>query len=148
MAKKQKLVQRTDTSEIDTSEGGLLTTGMQAVELSDVQVAQEPPVDEDGMPMDENLLPEVSDVVVSADVPRDPSQTIAACLMAIGRMWEDAGKVSVALSKWIPTVAAEPELHAFLQRMSVSFGDFRHSIQQNEALVSDALREAIVQGVS
>ena len=144
MAKKPKQVQ---DDLIDTSEGGLLTTGMQAVELSDTQVT-ETSVDEDGMPMGENMVPEVSDVVVSADVSTDPMQSIAATLVACGRMYEDAGKLSVALTHWLPGVAAQPELHSFLQRMQLAMGELRHAIKQNEDMISDELREAIVAAVS
>jgi len=157
MAKKNKA--KPAAEKIDTSPAGLEVTEAPDLEMLDgtemvnpeyatVESDDADAIDADGMPMEDNLLPEVADVVVSADVSSNPMQSIAATLVACGRMYEDAGKLSVALTKWLPGVAAQPELHSFLQRMQIAMGELRHAIKQNEDMISDELREAIVEAVS
>jgi hypothetical protein len=91
---------------------------------------------------------DVSDVTVSADVSSDPRSTVAAALVAIGKFYNEAGVISEALVQHMRTVAADPSLHSYLQRMNVVMGDARHAIVSIEDSASDDLREAIVQAVS
>lgn len=83
------------------------------------------------------------DPQVSADIPADPTATPLSAIAALGVLYNDAGKVSVALSKHLRTTAGEPDLHAFLMRMQTVLGEFRHSFEQIDAGMSDNLRNAI-----
>jgi len=89
-----------------------------------------------------------SDVTVSASVSSDPMATIAAALVAIGKLYNDAGVISAALTNHMRTVVADPSLHSYLQRMQVSLGDLRHAIVHVEDSAPDHLREAIADAVS
>src|SRR6185437_10689947 len=84
-----------------------------------------------------------SPIIVSSTIPTDPNATIAACLLAVGRLYNEVSEVSAAISGHLPRIAAEVELHAFLMRVQTSCGEFRHQIDQIEATISDRLREAI-----
>jgi hypothetical protein len=162
--------------EINTAEGGLQTASHPSADVDEAdndelhrsaadpaEPATSPDVVEDDE--DAELIPdeewqhpvlgpherdpnEQPDVVVSADVSRDPGASVAAALMGVGKLYNDAGVLSTGLSKHIPAVAAEPELHSFLQRMQIALGEYRHAVSQVEDAMSDRLREAIEHGVS
>lgn len=87
--------------------------------------------------------PEYAAPVVASDISSDPNVSVAATLLALGRLRNDAVTVSGALSTWLRTTAGEPELHAFLMRMQTLIGDFRHSFEQIEGGISERLNDAI-----
>lgn len=155
MAKNKRKAQAEVIEKIDTRDAGLQFSAPvddEPLTAEDVELGEE--FEPDMQEVENELTGPVEaefdhqDVHVSADVPADPAATVAASIVAIGKLWLESKKVTAALGKHIPNVAAEPELHGFLQRMQVALGDFCHSVEQNEALMSDHLREAIVQAVA
>lgn len=91
---------------------------------------------------------EVVPPTMAAQPLRDPGETIAASMLWIGLIYRDIKKVIPAVNKHLVTVSAEPELHAFLQRINVQFGETVHLIDQLEQGMSDQLRDSITAGVA
>jgi hypothetical protein len=73
----------------------------------------------------------------------NPGESIANALVRIGEIYNDAGLVSAALSRHLPTCATQPELHSFLHRIQNALGEFRNTVTQIEAGISDELQKAI-----
>ena len=92
------------------------------------------------------VLYEHLDVQPSAKRPEDG--TVAATLVDIGVAHNLLGKISLDISKLLPKLAAEPELHGFLQRTQNLCGDFRHALDQLDYGLSEHLREAMANGIS
>ncbi len=112
-------------------------------------VNEEPEAAESDLPTsNESEELDYSPPVVNPNISRDPNATVAAALIAVGRLYNDAGFVSEALSRHLRNTAGEPQLFAFLQRMQLVLGDFRHSVSQIEAGMSEQLRDAIELGVA
>jgi len=158
MANKKKTVadstQVVESSAINTAEGGLATTA--PVVLAPVEPAPSPDVDERD-PMDDNVIydedqfvdePEATPITVDQTISRDPMATPASCLLAIGRLYNDAEIASRALTHHLRKNAGEPELFSFLQRMQNALGDFRHMVEQVEAGLSEQLRDNIEAAVA
>ena len=91
--------------------------------------------------------PEPAPEPVAAPVSRDPKANVANALIALGRIYNDAGDVSDALSTHLRNVAGEPELHGFLHRMQTLLGEFRNAVTQIETGMSDRLADAIAAAV-
>lgn len=122
--------------ELDTLPGetyGLAVTTPPAPAPEEVEVAAPEEVDES-----DRIDPQVS-----KDIPSDPQANPLAAIAALGFLYNDAGKISVALSRHLRTTAGQPELHALLMRMQTILGEFRHSFEQIDAGMSDELRDAI-----
>ena len=128
-----------EESTIDTSEGGLATT---SPSVSDTFHYGTP----DGAPVVHEE--EYVEPTVDTNIPSDPYATPAAAMLAIGRLYNDAGMLSAALSKHLPKVVGEPELFTFLQRMQNAIGDFRHMVEQVEGGISEELMSAIESAVA
>jgi hypothetical protein len=122
--------------ELDTLPGethGLAVTAPPMAPVVEPQVEAEEEADESDK-IDPN---------VAKDIPVDPAASPLSAIAALGALYNEAGKVSVALAKHLRGTAGEPELHAFLMRMQTLLGEFRHSFEQVDGGMSDTLRNAI-----
>lgn len=120
-----------EETKIDTSEGGLVVTSH--IQMDDPIVQYE----------DDEVEP-----TINSDITSDPNSTPASAMLAIGRIYNDAGMVSAAISNHLRTTAGQPELFSFLQRMQHALGDFRHAVDQVESSASEEFLDAIESAVA
>jgi hypothetical protein len=89
-----------------------------------------------------------SSPAVDANLVRDPNATVAAAILFIAKLYNDAGIASVALTGHLRKHADQPELFAYMQRMQHLIGDFRHGAEQITSGISESLSQAIRDSVA
>lgn len=112
--------------------------------ISTVEVVPPPAVDE-AEPIELDDVDEGADITASTTVGKN---TVGGTLLRVGKFYNEAGELSVALTGHLRATAAEPELHSFLQRIQLLLGEFRHQFEQYEGNISEQLRDAIQQALT
>lgn len=108
----------------------------------------EPPEWDITDPEDDSEEYETEPLTVSQEVSKDPSATVSAALVAIGKIYNEVEQVLIALTKHIRESNGQPELQGFLQRIQTTLADFRHAVNSVESSSSQHLRDAIIDSVA